>query len=584
MAYRIEGKEIVIDGWENGISDNPYKGINDMRGVNIISIPGEASLSFEQTSITMPNCTASVVSADAGTDVVTVTITTGGLQQWQAVTFTGASLPTGITAGVTYWINKIDATTFTLYTKPRFTAPNLVNITNTGTGTMATTDMKDITYFEKMTSVALDSAGRTWLQLNAGGSYVYLGNPVSGTTGLVGTAGNGLIWYKGYLFVFYDNVICYLPMQTTGYDGSATWINEWDPVTGAAAPGTSVFNTAVGTHNPHDSLVGINDGVIYITDSNNIASLFEKSGSTFDPATTATYTWAKNALVFPVGDIERCVAELGKQLLIGGDTNAIYTWDRVSTNRGIALLIAESGVKHMITVNTNTYIFAGRRGRIYVTNGSQAQFYTKIPDHISGIEPVFSWENVAYNKNQLYFGVSATDNALNSITSYAGLWAVDITTNALRVPQLQSQPLGTVTAIYANTGGVSAYGLTVAWKYGTTYGIDYGGITPYRTYVAYIDTDIIPIGNYLNKKTFNNIEFKLSQPMVVQSGIKISYRTSRTGSYTLLGETVATVSGITFSDYYPVNFDQVQWIQFRIEMKGVFNPICFVNLYELRIR
>lgn len=72
--------------------------------------------------------------------------------------------------------------------------------------------------------------------------------------------------------------------------------------------------------------------------------------------------------------------------------------------------------------------------------------------------------------------------------------------------------------------------------------------------------------------------------MVVQSGIKISYRTSRTGSYTLLGETVATVSGITFSDYYPVNFDQVQWIQFRIEMKGVFNPICFVNLYELRIR
>ena len=26
MAYHIEGTDLVIDGWENGISENPYKG------------------------------------------------------------------------------------------------------------------------------------------------------------------------------------------------------------------------------------------------------------------------------------------------------------------------------------------------------------------------------------------------------------------------------------------------------------------------------------------------------------------------------------------------------------------------------
>ena len=37
MAWRVEGSDIVIDGWEKGIADDPFSGIADMRNINITS-------------------------------------------------------------------------------------------------------------------------------------------------------------------------------------------------------------------------------------------------------------------------------------------------------------------------------------------------------------------------------------------------------------------------------------------------------------------------------------------------------------------------------------------------------------------
>ncbi len=280
-----------------------------------------------------------------------------------------------------------------------------------------------------------------------------------------------------------------------------------------------------------------------------------------------------------------CLAELGTQLLIGGSFNAIYTWDRINTNRGQALLISDSGIYYMITINTNTYIFAGKRGRIYVTNGSQAQLYAKVPDHISGsIDPLFTWGNCAYNKNQLYFGVSARANAGQAtITSYAGLWAIDITTNALRAVVLPTTTTAAVTAVYAlNNQAVSGYGLYFGWSTGSTYGMN--GLlssTPYTSYTAYVESDLIPIGQYLDKRTFENIEFKLAIPLVANEGIKISVRPYRSGSWTEVGET--TTAG-AISDYYLVNFDQYQWLQVRVDIKSASSSPSYVRLMQIRIR
>ena len=38
--------DIVISGFEQGIGDDPYTGISDIRNINLISIPKEASVNF----------------------------------------------------------------------------------------------------------------------------------------------------------------------------------------------------------------------------------------------------------------------------------------------------------------------------------------------------------------------------------------------------------------------------------------------------------------------------------------------------------------------------------------------------------
>lgn len=594
MAYHIDGTDIVIDGWENGISDNPYKGINDMRGVNIISVPGEVSVSFAQENKAFPSFTATVVSSSINEPVAPTIYISGlvgsfGSQAGQAVVFTGASLPTGITAGVPYWIVPQGANTFTIYNDTNF--DTFPSISATGTGTVATINIGEIRYIEKMTGVALDKNGRTWSTRVSSPYYKYLGNDVTSTVGMQGTIGNGLTWYKEYLFVFYNSRISYikLPAENPGgwYTGAA-WVNEWDPVTGAVGIGTAVFNSGVGDGTIHDSLVG-QDDVIYITDGHYIASLFQKAGSVFNPANTATYTWNKQAL-YLAQDKATCLEELGKNLMIGGEVNYIYPWDRISTSFTYPIKIADNYIFHLLTVNTNMYIFAGRRGRIYVTNGSQANIYTKVPDHISGIEPIFEWKNCCYNKNQIYFGVLAKDNSKDFITSYYGLWAIDVSTNALRVANIQSSNTATVTAIYAFNSIASGFGLAVAFaNYDAngnflTAGIDTGTENPYTTYISSIETDLIPVGQFLKKRTFENLEFKLSVPMVNNEGIKISYRPYKSSSYTQIGETLGTSTSTPISDFYTVNFDQSQWVQFKIEMKSTNTNPSYVRLNELRLR
>lgn len=54
MSYRLEGKDIVLSGMQDGIADSPYDGIADMRNVNIIGVPGEASVQYKETPATLP--------------------------------------------------------------------------------------------------------------------------------------------------------------------------------------------------------------------------------------------------------------------------------------------------------------------------------------------------------------------------------------------------------------------------------------------------------------------------------------------------------------------------------------------------
>lgn len=271
MAYHIDRNDedaIVFDGIENGVAESPYNGISDMRNVNIISIPGEASVNFSTSKVSAPSfANIAVSSADAGADTITFT-STPTLEIGQAVVFTGASLPTGITAGTFYWIaTKPSSTTATLSTRPDL--GDTVNITATGTGTFSTIDMnipkafaydsssRDITYL-------VDKLGHVWYNGNltaSTNSWVFTGNKVPTAAD---TNGNGLVYYQstdsnstGYIFVIHNSSIDY----ATSTNGNLIWNYQWTPGVDYVAPGTynatptAILKTALGTKNSHEAIV-----------------------------------------------------------------------------------------------------------------------------------------------------------------------------------------------------------------------------------------------------------------------------------------------------------------------------------------
>ncbi len=472
---------LVIENWEDGIASNPYTGIADARNVNLLTVKGEASVGFATAQFNSTVSFTGTVSVSDGANLLTFTGgTIDATSDKLAIKFAG-TVPTGVTAGNTYWIKYISSTTMNLYADYQFSG--LVSITGVQTGaTFTFYQMGKGKYFVKdksNNSYMLDALGQLWsnrVVTTTNKYWTFLGQakPVSDTRT---TMGNGLALYQGstgteYIFVFLDAYIDYLTLS-----GLFPWVWGWNPSLNNTINALANFNvTAVNTI--HEAYVG-QDNVMYWCDDSFLGSVFEIAGQTFNPLSNTTYTYAQQALKIPRTDTAQCIAELGTNLLVGGKNNAIYPWDRTSTSFRYPLLLAEYNILRMVTVNTNTYIFVGNRGRIYITNGSQAELYKKIPDHISGtVEPYYLWGGSATlpsafaisNKNQLYFSFSVVQNdGTTAINQYGGLWAVDLDERIIRLTNKLSYGTyaGYASAIFPITSGDPAgAGLFIGWSSG----------------------------------------------------------------------------------------------------------------------
>lgn len=587
MAYHFDpyDNSIVVDGFEEGIADSPHQGISDMRNVNIVSIPGEASVAFSTSQISPPTGSGNVTSASAGNDTVTIT-GSSGIDSGSAVTFSGGSLPAGIVAGTVYWIVGSGGV-FTVYTNYARTV--VLDITGTGTGTWATVNMtapKSFAY-DSVFYWMVDSSGYVWSNKTptvTNSYWTYTGNKINNRSN-----GNGLIYYQGsdgtgWLFVFSNSSV--------DYTGTATvsWQYQWNPATGVNGGyninPTDVLKTPGSSNFSHRGMVGP-DNKVYYPDWNYVGRWYQTAiGTPFVPTTLATYTFDQTS-VLPFTDIANCLAPLGNNMLVGGSKNVIYPWDTFSNLPSYPIFISEYNIVDMVTVNTSTYILAGTRGRIYITNGSQAQLFKKIPDHISGtVEPYFTWGGLAANKNQLYFSFQATDNASAALSQYGGVWAIDLDSKALRLANKLSYGTyaGYATALIAIIGAPAGSGLYIGWNSNvSTYGIDKVNGTPYTGSEATIDSDLIPIGTYDKVREFTRLEYKLTKPMVSGESVTIKYRlifnTSDTGYTTTL--TDSTVGNYSLSG--PINFKQAQWVQFQIVLNSTASSPSYTRLKQIRI-
>lgn len=613
MSYRLEGKDIVISGFEQGIADSPYQGIADMRNVNLVSIPGEASVNYSLSALTLPPAVnAASFTADAATDVITWTPGDLTLYKGCAIQLNTNSAG-GLATGTVYYIGSISGSTFKLYTNitDALSASSAVNVSSNGSGTFTTFQLAKPTHttidagetfnsssrgVPRLATYLVDTKNQVWLLIPPGSftgtlglfqanTIVYAGNINSPTSGL-----NSICVWSGYLFLFMTNRtdIWHINISTAP---ASTWTSSWGGLT--LTEGIVSLDA-----------IAAQDNAIYACNGNTIASLLENAGSTFDPATPGTYTANTAALALPDGEKAACLAELGTNLMIGGTRSVIYPWDRVSTSFSYPLIVPERYISKIVSTNSNAYIFAGNRGRIYVTNGANVDLYKKIPDYVSGVvQPYYLFNGpgqasattangvtpygaAIYWRNQLYFTFTSTDNDGISLTTTTALWAIDVASGAMRVVSKMSYNTysGTIPVIVPNMATFSpgGEGLFCGWTDANgTPGIDASVSTPYTNYETYIDLDMIPVATYIDPFSPSQIEWKTSAPLVSGEAVRLSYRTNITEAFTVIG--TSSTAGV-FSDMMQANFQKVQWLQLRAELKSTASTPSYTRLTEIRIR
>ncbi len=431
----------------------------------------------------------------------------------------------------------------------------------------------------------LDSASQVWSSSTYNGTFSFLSTS-NATTGATATNQGLAYWIppsggSGWLFKFRNGSVDYLAA------GAGTWQTGWKPIYAST----------------NHYAISAQDGAVYFCNGPGIGSILEVEGQVFDPTNAATYTFTaldsanptttSNALTIPSYDSAQSLAEQGTNLLIGGSLNAIYPWDRLSTSFAYPILIGDTFIDRMVTVNTNVYIFPGgttSRGRIYVTNGSQANLYYKIPDFISGIQdPYFVWGDAMFHRNNLIFGFFMKNNSSGFVTadgtffSTSMVWALDLENNVFRslsrmdanssigranvlMPALQTAPgMAYIVGVEDSQGATSA-------------AIDYSGTTAgVGRFTVY--TDMMPVGTLFDKRTFTQVEFKLRSPL--QSGESLDILPIMDG--VLLGSVGLANTVGQISAVYPVNFQGAQWLSFLVQ--GIGNSATSgVRLHEIRVR
>lgn len=415
----------------------------------------------------------------------------------------------------------------------------------------------------------LDANGRVWESTSITGTWNFLSssNSTSGSS-----SNDGVIYWLGYLFKTRGSNIDY-------WDGS-TWHTGWQ--------------TSLTSSIKHYMYVSATN-VLYITNGAWLASITPNTPTTFDPTSSGTYTFNNNKLQIPVTDVSLSLTEVGigspsgsTTLLIGGSNNAIYPWDQESQKFGEPIYVAESYIGLMVSANQNAFIFPGNqqgRGRIYITNGSQASVYFKMPDYIFGEQdPYYVWGDAIFHRNNLVFGCFITKNSGAGVLLFSEIFAIDLDTKAFRA--ISDIPTGTAkgnATCLISTLNLSSpgFGYIAGWDdNSTTPGIGYSGTTV-GTGTSVINTDLIPIGTVLDKKTNNQVEIKLRSAL--QSGESLTIFPvvdSNTGSALVFEPplTTGSISGVA-----PVNFEQAQWLQFQISSTGN-SATSGVRLFEIRVR
>lgn len=320
----------------------------------------------------------------------------------------------------------------------------------------------------------------------------------------------------------------------------------------------------------------------------------------------STLLFTPQACTLPTNEQAQCLGEAGNFIIIGCKGNVLYPWDQTSPTASGIINLPESNAVSMLSVNNMVYVFAGNKGNVYITNASTASAVVTIPDYTAGVpgspstylEPYFVWGGNDYIRGRVYFSV--LDQTATKTGNCGGIWSFVPTQNfyvgqdiglALRMENQNSYGTysGYAPVIMANenqaavgvqyfTAWVSAYN----YPSSGTAGFDASGTFPIAT--AVVETDLIPTGTLLTKKTFSNIEYKTASPLLSGESITLNYRLNLTDAWLTCGvaktETSQTLSGV-----FTANFQLSQELQLQANLiPNGTSTFSGNRLVELRIR
>lgn len=365
----------------------------------------------------------------------------------------------------------------------------------------------------------------------------------------LGGAAKGLTVWKNYVFGFRAAAIdTYGPL-----DGSAVLTAGWQAIDNDG--------------DWHPSLVG-QDDILYFGAGRYIGSIQEATGSTFTPGSAGTYIFSPRALDLPATYRTRTLAELGKNLMIGTWAGVnideqkvadIFPWDRVSDSFNLPIKLYDNGIQAMLTVNNLLYFFAGLKGRLYVTDGTNVQQLAKIPEQIidlSGDQTLNIYPNsMIEHENKILFGVSSGPTS----SSLRGrVWAYNLETGGLTI----ENTIGTGTSVGLNIGAlfsnsVESYILARRDSSDNYAFDDVVNNSRYSSYSATLTSPYLQLGSNETPVDISEIEVFLARPLRTNEGVRLLYRTDLSAAFT----EIATVDFATYAGTQGEN------LSFKLQLK-----------------
>lgn len=461
-----------------------------------------------------------------------------------------------------YDMRNVDATSAPGLLKCAFKPTKKTGTTVTGVPKVLRKDPGTGYYF------LLDDDQKVYRSQDGGETWAH----VSGNTS-VGN-GQGMEIWQNYLFVFAGGGVDVLgPLN-----GSPGWTNNW---------ASASWSFSVSNDDPvfHPSLVW--DSFLFFARANKIYRIYEEAGQTFAPGNSATYNINSGAAVIEAPEQERIRSIRPSYLGLAfgtwkSTTDAvanIYFWDTFSVNFSRVLPVNDYGIRGMVENNNLIYFIAGSEGSLYVTDGSTVSKVTQLPQELvdlSGGKNVDVYpEAIMYHNDKIVFGVSAGAGQVNPL----GVWSYDIVNKTLQVQNTIST--GSVGDDVLTIGCLlpkDSKDYFIGWEDQETSakGVDLvDSDNRVTSYSAMVITPMYGVGTPYVPRIFTALEIYLNKALNSGEGVRISYRTTESDSFTTLFTFDYSTYGALKEFQYPTSFEGVN-VQLKIEMttsgSGILTP------------